>query len=61
MAGFRTSTSTPAGRWKPFQTFPRALETVQEVREGGGGGTSVSVKAHARMSDVVCRCVFMGM
>lgn len=33
------------------------METVQEVRRG----MSMSVKAHTRMSDSMCRCVFVCM
>lgn len=35
--------------------FSLRMETVQEVRRG----MSTSVKAHTRMSDSMCRCVFV--
>lgn len=37
--------------------FSLCMETVQEVRVG----MSMSVKTHARMSDSMCRCVFVSM
>lgn len=37
--------------------FSLCMETVQEVRRG----MSTSVKAHTRMSDSMCRCVFVCM
>lgn len=37
--------------------YSLCMETVQEVRLG----MSTSVKAHARMSDSMCRCVFVCM